>query len=92
MDLETNFNFTGGIEYQVKPSEKFEGIQFGEQTDYEISGTYHPTERFFTSLRYEKGEAIAFRIEDPRIGDQTEYNLFTVFRFSDNFIIAIPSF
>ena len=89
MDLETNFNFTGGIEYQVKPSEKFEGIQFGEQTDYEISGTYHPTESFFTSLRYEKGEAIAFRIEDPRIGDQTEYNLFTVFRFSDNFKISL---
>jgi len=89
MDLETNFNFTGGIEYQIKPSEKFEGIQYGEQVDYEISGTYHPTEGFFTSLRYEKGEAIAYRIEEPKIGDSTEYNLFTVFRFSDNFKISL---
>ena len=47
MDLETNFNFTGGVEYQIKPSEKFEGIQYGEQVDYEINGTYHPTESFF---------------------------------------------
>ena len=51
MDLETNFNFTGGVEYQIKPSEKFEGIQYGEQVDYEINGTYHPTESFFTSLK-----------------------------------------
>ena len=89
MDLETNFNFTGGVEYQIKPSEKFEGIQYGEQVDYEINGTYHPTESFFTSLRYEKGEAIAYRIDKPKIGDSTEYNLFTVFRFSDNFKISL---
>ena len=89
MDLETNFNFTGGVEYQIKPSEKFEGIQYGEQVDYEINGTYHPTESFFTSLRYEKGEAIAYRIGKPKIGDSTEYNLFTVFRFSDNFKISL---
>ena len=89
MDLETNFNFSGGVEYQIKPSEKFEGIHYGEQVDYEINGTYHPTESFFTSLRYEKGEAIAYRIDKPKIGDSTEYNLFTVFRFSDNFKISL---
>ena len=89
MDLETNFNFTGGVEYQIKPSEKFEGIHYGEQVDYEINGTYHPTESFFTSLRYEKGEAIAYRIDKPKIGDSKEYNLFTVFRFSDNFKISL---
>ena len=57
--------------------------------DYEINGTYHPTESFFTSLRYEKGEAIAYRIDKPKIGDSKEYNLFTVFRFSDNFKISL---
>ena len=89
INLETNFNFSGGIELELKSSEKFAGIQFGEQKEYEISGEYHPAESFFTSFKYEKGEAIAYRIDQPEIGDSTEYNLFTVFRFSDNFKISL---
>ena len=89
INLETNFNFSGGIEFQLKPSEKFSGIQFGEQKEYEINGEFHPAESFFTSFRYEKGEAIAYRIDQPEIGDSTEYNFFTVFRFSDNFKISL---
>ena len=89
INLETNFNFSGGIEFELKSSEKFAGIQFGEQKEYEISGEYHPAESFFTSFKYEKGEAIAYRIDQPEIGDSTQYNLFTVFRFSDNFKISL---
>ena len=89
IDLETNFNFTGTIEWKVKPSEKFEGLQFGEQKEYEIKGNYHPSEKFFTSFEFEKGDAIAKRIDNPEIGDSTEYNLYNVFRFSDNFKISL---
>lgn len=89
IDLETNFNFTGSFEYQIKPSEKFEGIQFSEQKEIEISGNYHPRESFFISFKYEEGESIAYRIENPEIGNSKEYNLFTVLRFSDNFKISL---
>jgi len=89
IDLETNFNFTGTIEWQHKPSEKFYGIQYGEQKDIEIRGQYHPSESFFTSFKIEKGESIAYRIDKPEIGDSTEYNLYNVFRFSDNFKISL---
>ena len=88
IDLETNFNFTGTIEWQHKPSERFNGIQYGEQRDIEIRGQYHPSESFFTSFKIEKGESIAYRIDNPEIGDSTEYNLYNVFRFSDKFKIA----
>ena len=54
-----------------------------------MSGQYHPSERFFTSFEIEKGESIAYRIEKPVIGDSTEYNLYNVFRFSDNFKISL---
>jgi hypothetical protein len=89
IDLETNFNFTGTIEWQYKPGEKFNGIQYGEQRDIEIRGQYHPSESFFTSFNLEKGESIAYRIDNPEIGDSTEYNLYNVFRFSDNFKISL---
>jgi len=89
INLETNFNFTGTIEWQHKPSEKFNGIQYGKKRDIEIRGQYHPSESFFTSFEIEKGEAIAYRIENPEIGDSTEYNLYNVFRFSDNFKISL---
>jgi hypothetical protein len=89
IDLETNFNFTGTIEWQHKPSERFNGIQYGEQRDIEIRGQYHPSESFFTSFKIEKGESIAYRIDNPEIGDSTEYNLYNVFRFSDKFKIAL---
>jgi hypothetical protein len=89
IELETNFNFTGAIEWQYEPSEKFNGIQYGEQRDIEIRGQYHPSESFFTSFEIEKGESIAYRIDNPVIGDSTEYNLYNVFRFSDNFKIAL---
>ncbi|MDB2411341.1 carbohydrate binding family 9 domain-containing protein [Gammaproteobacteria bacterium] len=89
IELETDFNFTGQIEWQVKPSEKFDGIQYSKQTEFEIRGDYHPSERFFTSFRIEKGDAIAYRIDNPEIGDAAEYNLYNVFRFSDNFKIAL---
>ena len=89
IELETNFNFTGAIEWQYEPSEKFNGIQYGKQRDVEIRGQYHPSESFFTSFEIEKGESIAYRIDNPVIGDSTEYNLYNVFRFSDNFKIAL---
>jgi hypothetical protein len=89
IELETNFNFTGAIEWQYEPSEKFNGIQYGEQRDVEIRGQYHPSESFFTSFEIEKGESIAYRIDNPEIGDSTEYNLYNVFRFSDNFKISL---
>jgi len=89
IELETNFNFIGAIEWQYEPSEKFNGIQYGEQRDVEIRGQYHPSESFFTSFEIEKGESIAYRIDNPEIGDSTEYNLYNVFRFSDNFKIAL---
>ena len=89
VELETDFNFTGQIEWQVKPSEKFDDIQYGKQTEFEIRGQYHPSESFFTSFEIEKGDAIAYRIDNPEIGDATEYNLYNVFRFSDNFKIAL---
>ncbi|MDC1131626.1 carbohydrate binding family 9 domain-containing protein [Gammaproteobacteria bacterium] len=89
IELETDFNFTGQIEWQVKPSEKFDGIQYSKQTEFEIRGDYHPSERFFTSFRIEKGDAIAYRIDNPEIGDAKEYNLYNVFRFSDNFKISL---
>ena len=89
IDLETNFNFTGTIEWQHKPGEKFNGIQYGEQRDIEIRGQYHPSESFFTSFEIEKGESIAYRIDNPEIGDSTEYNLYNVFRFSDQFKISL---
>ena len=89
IDLETNFNFTGTIEWQHKPSERFNGIQYGQQRDIEIRGQYHPSESFFTSFEIEKGESIAYRIDNPEIGDSTEYNLYNVFRFSDNFKISL---
>ena len=89
IELETDFNFTGQIEWQVKPSEKFDGIQYSKQTEFEIRGQYHPSESFFTSFEIEKGDAIAYRIDNPEIGDATEYNLYNVFRFSDNFKIAL---
>ena len=89
VDLETDFNFTGTFEWQHKPSEKFNGIQYGQQRDIEIRGQYHPSESFFTSFEIEKGESIAYRIDNPEIGDSTEYNLYNVFRFSDNFKIAL---
>jgi len=89
IELETNFNFTGAIEWQHEPSEKFNGIQYGEQRDIEIRGQYHPSESFFTSFKIEKGESIAYRIDNPEIGDSTEYNLYNVFRFSDNFKISL---
>ena len=89
MDLETDFNFTGTFEWKVKPSEKFKGVQYGEQTEFEIRFKYHPSESFFTSFEVEKGDAIAYRIDTPEIGDSIEYNLYTVFRFSDNFKIAL---
>ena len=89
VELETDFNFTGQIEWQVKASEKFDDIQYGKQTEFEIRGQYHPSESFFTSFEIEKGDAIAYRIDNPEIGDATEYNLYNVFRFSDNFKIAL---
>ena len=89
VDLETNFNFTGTFEWQHKPSEKYNGIQYGQQRDIEIRGQYHPSERFYSSFKIEKGESIAYRIDNPEIGDSTEYNLYNVFRFSDNFKIAL---
>ena len=89
VDLETDFNFTGTIEWQHKPSEKFNGIQYGQQRDIEIRGQYHPSESFFTSFEIEKGESIAYKIDNPEIGDSTEYNLYNVFRFSDNFKISL---
>ena len=89
IELETDFNFTGQIEWQVKPSEKFDGIQYSKQTEFEIRGQYHPSESFFTSFEIEKGDAIAYRIDNPEIGDAKEYNLYNVFRFSDNFKIAL---
>jgi hypothetical protein len=89
INLETDFNFTGTIEWQHKPSEKFNGIQYGKKRDIEIRGQYHPSESFFTSFEIEKGEAIAYRIDNPEIGDSTEYNLYNVFRFSDNFKISL---
>ena len=89
IDLETNFNFTGAVEWQIKPSEKYNGIQYGEQKDIEIRGQYHPSEAFFTSFEIEKGESIAYRIDNPEIGDSTEYNIYNVFRFSDNFKISL---
>ena len=89
INLETNFNFTGTIEWQHKPSEKFNGIQYGKKRDIEIRGQYPPSESFFTSFEIEKGEAIAYRIDNPEVGDSTEYNLFNVFRFSDNFKISL---
>jgi hypothetical protein len=89
IDFETNFNFTGTIEWQLKPGEKFNGIQYGEQRDIEIRGQYHPSESFFTSFNIEKGESIAYRIDNPEIGDSAEYNLYNVFRFSDNFKISL---
>ena len=89
VELETDFNFTGQIEWQFKASEKFDDIQYGKQTEFEIRGQYHPSESFFTSFEIEKGDAIAYRIDNPEIGDATEYNLYNVFRFSDNFKIAL---
>ena len=89
IDLETNFNFTGTLEWQLKPSEKFDGIQYGEQKDFEIRGQYHPSESFYTSFKIEKGESIAYRIDNPEIGDSLEYNFYNVFRFSDNFKISL---
>jgi len=89
VSLETDFNFTGEIQWQVKPSEKFNGSQFGEQKDFELRGEYHPSESFYTNIKLEKGESIAYRIGNPEIGDSTEYNIYTVFRFSDNFKIAL---
>ena len=89
VELETDFNFTGQIEWQVKASEKFDDIQYGKQTEFEIRGQYHPSESFFTSFEIKKGDAIAYRIDNPEIGDATEYNLYNVFRFSDNFKIAL---
>ena len=89
IDLETNFNFTGAVEWQIKPSEKYNGIQYGEQKDIEIRGQYHPSEAFFTSFEIEKGESIAYRIDNPEIGDSTEYNIYNVFRFSDKFKISL---
>jgi len=89
IELETNFNFNGQFEWQVKPSEKFDGIQYSKQTEYEIRGQYHPSESFFTSFEIEKGDSIAYRIDNPEIGDATEYNLYNVFRFSDNFKISL---
>ena len=89
INLETNFNFTGAVEWQIKPSEKFYGIQYDEQQDFNIRGQYHPSESFFTSFEIEKGEAIAKRIEKPEIGDAIEYNFYNVFRFSDNFKISL---
>ncbi|MDO7702369.1 MAG: hypothetical protein MUQ21_05450, partial [SAR86 cluster bacterium] len=64
-------------------------IQYGEQTEVEVRFQYHPSESFFTSFEVEKGDAIAYRIDTPEIGDSIEYNLYTVFRFSDNFKIAL---
>ena len=89
VELETDFNFTGQIEWQFKASEKFDDIQYGKQTEFEIRGQYHPSESFFTSFEIEKGDSIAYRIDNPEIGDATEYNLYNVFRFSDNFKIAL---
>ena len=89
IELETNFNFNGQFEWQVKPSERFDGIQYSKQTEYEIRGQYHPSESFFTSFEIEKGDSIAYRIDNPEIGDATEYNLYNVFRFSDNFKISL---
>ena len=89
VSLETDFNFTGTVEWQVKPSEKFNGSQYGEQKDFELRGEYHPSESFYTNFKIEKGESIAYRIDNPEIGDATEYNIYTVFRFSDNFKIAL---
>ena len=54
IDLETNFNFTGTIEWQHKPSEKYNGLQYGQQRDIEIRGQYHPSERFFPVLKLKK--------------------------------------
>jgi hypothetical protein len=87
--VETDFNFQGQIEWQIKPSEKFDGIQYGKQTSLEIRGQYHPSESFFTNFEIEKGDAIAYRIDNPEIGDALEYSLYNVFRFSDNFKIAL---
>ena len=89
VEFETNFNFNGQFEWQVKPSERFDGIQYSKQTEYEIRGQYHPSESFFTSFEIEKGDSIAYRIDNPEIGDATEYNLYNVFRFSDNFKISL---
>ena len=89
IELETDFNFTGQIEWQVKPSEKFDGIQYGKQNEFEIEGQYHPSESFFTSFKVQKGDSIAYRIDNPEIGDAIEYNLYNVFRFSDQFKIAL---
>ena len=89
MELETDFNLAGAFEWKVKPSEKFKGIQYEEQTEFVLGGRFHPNESFFTSFYIEKGDAIAYRIDSPEIGDSIEYNLYTVFRFSDNFKIGL---
>ena len=72
MDIETDFNFTGTFEWKVKPSEKFKGVQYGEQTEFEVRFQYHPSESFFTSFEVEKGDAIAYRIDTPEIGNSIE--------------------
>ena len=88
MELETSFNFSTGIEWKIIPSEKFKNQQFGEQTELEIKGSYHPTERFYIRYRIEHGDAIAYRSNNPAIGDSKEYHIRNVLRFSDNFKIT----
>ena len=88
MELETSFNFSTGIEWKIIPSEKFNDQQFGEQTELEIKGSYHPTERFYIRYRIEHGDAIAYRSNNPLIGDSKEYHIRNVLKFSDNFKIT----
>ena len=88
MELETSFNFSTGIEWKIIPSEKFKNQQFGEQTELEIKGSDHPTERFYIRYRIEHGDAIAYRSNNPAIGDSKEYHIRNVLRFSDNFKIT----
>ena len=54
MELETDFNLAGAFEWKVKPSEKFKGIQYEEQTEFVLGGRFHPSESFFTSFYIEK--------------------------------------
>ena len=88
LNLETDFNLKLASELKVKPSETFKDQQYGNQKGLEIRGSYHPSENFYIRFRFESGEAIAYNEDNPLIGDQEEYQIKNVLRFSDNFKIT----
>jgi len=87
--IETDFNTNFSVEHVTKDSEKFLGIQYAKQTEYEINASYEPSDNFALGFNFEKGDSIAYNLDSPVIGDETNIEVQTKFRITDRLQVSL---